>query len=196
MQITNFFSAVSSGVHTLNRAKQFVVDSERQEKEAKDKTKADADKKAAKDEEKRKQDEEKRLTMERKRQEFMDVNDANREVAANMDETEVLEIYDNIDNVDVNVSSVKRKKEKKRWRQRPPNWKDLTEHYQNYGLKSVKADFPEEMAEMPADDKPLQRILNLWVKDVNAGKSPGYAHRQPGYIFSNYEVFNYLSNLN
>ena len=67
-------------------------------------------------------------------------------------------------------------------------------------MKSVKAAFPEEIAEMPAEDKPLQRILNLWVKDVNAGKSPGYANRQPGYIFLNYEKkklsikFNILKN--
>ena len=114
MQIKSFF--VSSGDHKLNEAKQFLVDSERQEKEEKDKTKADADKKAAKDEEKRKQDEEKRLTKERihrKRKVFIDDNNTNRDV----------------NDVDVNVSSVKRKK---RWSQRPPNWKYLTEHYQNY----------------------------------------------------------------
>jgi hypothetical protein len=186
-EIKKFFSKVSPAIHELNTKKQFIVDSERQKQEAEDKKKADADKTAAKDEEKRQATE--RIIQKRQelRQELIDVNNANREVAKFMGDHEVLQMYANIDNaveVALDVSGVKRKKAKKLWTKRPPNWKDITEHYQNYGLESVQLCFPEELAEIPQQVKnSLQRTLSGWVKDVQTGKEPGYAHRQPGYIF-------------
>jgi len=177
-KLNNFFQKASDGIHKLNTAKQFLVDSERQKQEAENKKKADADKIAAKDNEKRQAIE--RIIQQR--QELIDVNTANREVAEFMGESEVLQIYEHIDNAaEVDVSGVKRKKAKKLWTKRPPNWKDITEHYQNYGLESVKLGFAEELAEMPQQVKnSLKRILSGWVKDVQAGKEPGYGHRQPG----------------
>ena len=180
-QMRNFFPKVSVVIHKINTAKQFQMDSERQKQEAEDKKKADADKIAANDEEKRQATE--RIIQQR--QELIDVNNANRDVAEFMGEHEVLQIYEHIDNaveVALDVSGVKRKKAKKLWTKRPPNWKDITEHYQKYGLEAVKVGFVEEFAEMPQQVKnSLQRILNGWVKDVQAGKEPGYGHRQPGY---------------
>ena len=180
-QMRNFFPKVSVVIHKINTAKQFQMDSERQKQEAEDKKKADADKIAANDEEKRQATE--RIIQQR--QELIDVNNANRDVAEFMGEHEVLQIYEHIDNaveVALDVSGVKRKKAKKLWTKRPPNWKDITEHYQNYGLEAVEVSFVEEFAEMPQQVKnSLKRILNGWVKDVQAGKAPGYGHRQPGY---------------
>ena len=43
-QMNNFFPKASDGIHKLNTAKQFLIDSERQKLEAEDKKKADADK--------------------------------------------------------------------------------------------------------------------------------------------------------
>jgi hypothetical protein len=156
------------------------LDSERQKQEAEDRKKADADKIAAKDKEKRQATE----RINQQRQELIDVNDVNQQVAEFMGEAEVLQIYDNIANaVDVEVTSVKRKKKTKAWNKRPQNWRDLTQHYLLYGLEGIKNDFVEEMAVMPKERQSLQRLFKLWVQDFNAGKQPGYAHRQPGYIF-------------
>ena len=156
------------------------MDSERQKQEAENKKKADADKIAANDKEKRQA----RERIIQQRQELIDVNNANLEVAEFMGESEVRQIYDNIDTaVDVDVTSVKRKKKAKAWNQRPQNWKDMAGHYLSYGLDGIEQDYVEEMAVMPKERKALERKLRLWVKDLNAGKQPGYAHRQPGYIF-------------
>ena len=79
------------------------MDSERQKQEAEDTKKADADKIAANDKEKRQA----RERIIQQRQELIDVNNANREVAEFMGEAEVQQIYDNIDNaVDMEVTSV------------------------------------------------------------------------------------------
>ena len=179
-QMNNFFPNVSKGIHKLNTAKQFLMDSDRQKQEAEGKKKADADKIAANDKEKRQA----RERIIQQRQELIDVNNANLEVAEFMGESEVRQIYDNIDTaVDVDVTSVKRKKKAKAWNQRPQNWKDMAGHYLSYGLDGIEQDYVEEMAVMPKERKALERKLRLWVKDLNAGKQPGYAHRQPGYIF-------------
>ena len=94
-KLKTFFPKVSDRIHNLNREKQFLIDQELQQKKAEDRRRADADKKAAKDEEKRQ-------TMgriNRKRQELIDVNSANRVIAAALiDEAEVLEIYDTLAN--------------------------------------------------------------------------------------------------
>ena len=96
---------VSDGIHKLNTAKQLLMDSERQKQEAEDKKKADAVKIAANDKETRQA----RERIIQQRQELIDVNNANREVAEFIGEAEVQQIYDNIDNaVDMEVTSVKR----------------------------------------------------------------------------------------
>ena len=179
-QMNLFFSNVSPGIHKLNTEKQFLMDSERQKQEAENKKKADADQIAANDKGKRQV----RERIIQQRQELIDVNNANREVAEFMGESEVRQIYDNIDTaLDVDVTSVKRKKKAKAWNQRPQNWMDLTGHYLSYGLDAIEQDYVEEMAVMPKERKALNRVLNTWVKDFHAGKKPGYVHRQPGYIF-------------
>ena len=112
------------------------MDQELQQKEAEDRRRADADRKAARDEEKRQTTE----GVGRKRQELTDVSSASRvTAAAPVDEAEVLETCENVDSaVEVDVSSVGRKGETRVWTQRPQNWRDLTEHYLQYGLRSLR----------------------------------------------------------
>ena len=120
----------------------------------------------------------KALEESKKEQELKEVNEMNIRTAEEILELEeVRDIFENIEE-EVGLVSGKILKRKKEWNARPECWKDIAQHYDEFGLKSTLTAFEKELEYIPSL-KSRQTTIEGWVKDRRNNRKLKYSYRAP-----------------
>ena len=177
------FKKVSPNVHEINVQKQIIIDKERQEKVLLELKLRNEEKQLHLLERAKKLRTErvainKALEESKKEQELKEVNEINKRTAEEILELEeVRDIFENIED-EVGLVDGKILKRKKGWNARPECWPDISQHHEEFGLKSTLKAYEKELEYIPLF-KSRQTTIEGWVKDRRNKRKLKYSHRAP-----------------